>query len=68
MEFAKRISIFFAVLSAVVLPLAANAAHRGEERIRPQAAEQDEAKAAAAVAVVVGVGLVLMHAPEEETE
>ena len=68
MEFARRISIFFATLGAVLLPLAANAAHRGEDNDRAQILERDEAHAAAAVAVVVGVSLVLMHASDSEEE
>ena len=66
MEYAKRISIYFAALGAVLLPLAANAAHRGEARQQAQAVEQEEARAAAAMAIVIGIGVMLMHAPEDE--
>ena len=75
MEYAKRISIFFAAMGAVLLPLAATAAHRSEARQQALALERDqtdqtdqadEARAAAAMAIVVGIGVMLMHAPEDE--
>lgn len=76
MEYAKRISIFFAAMGAVLLPMAATAAHRSEARQQALALERDqtdqaddqadEARAAAAMAIVVGIGVMLMHAPEDE--
>ena len=70
MEYAKRILVFFAAMSVVALPLAAQTAKRGAQPPtldQPQQIKDSEARAAAAVATLAGVGLALMLVePEEE--
>ncbi|NNC59250.1 MAG: hypothetical protein HKO05_04580 [Erythrobacter sp.] len=70
MEFAKRITIFFAAMTVVALPLAAQTAKRGAQPAildHSQELRESEARAAAAVATLAGLGLALMLVePEEE--
>ncbi|MHA6333176.1 hypothetical protein ACXYL9_05780 [Qipengyuania sp. CAU 1752] len=70
MEYAKRITIFFAAMSVVALPLAAQTVKRGAQPAtldQSQEINDSEARAAAAVATLAGLGLALMMVePEEE--
>ena len=70
MEYAKRILVFFAAMSVLALPLAAQTAKRGAQPLtsdQSQKIKDSEARAAAAVATLAGVGLALMLVePEEE--
>ena len=66
MEFAKRITIFFAGVCTALLPITAYSANRSEGQNQGRFAEKHEANAAAAVILLVGVGIVLANSGDEE--